>query len=189
VERSEPINFGMVEVPKITIHATKLDPEETNNFKAFIRECKINCVWTYVDMLGLDIALMVYHLEKFPRAKPIKQKLQKMHLQIMLLVKVELNKVLYFNFIRSINYPNWVKNLFLVSKPTVGIRICNEFRDLNNYCSKDNLPLPSINKIVDLIVGYEMLSSMDDFLGYNHIIIALKDQHKTTFTCGSRNFC
>ena len=36
--------------------------------------------------------------------------------------------------------------------------------------------------IVDSTAGYEMLSLMDGFLGYNQIKIAEEDQHKTTFT-------
>lgn len=36
--------------------------------------------------------------------------------------------------------------------------------------------------IVDPMVGHEMLSLMDDFLGYNQIMITKDDQHKTTFT-------
>ena len=34
-----------------------------------------------------------------------------------------------------------------------------------------------------MTTGYEMLSLMDGFSGYNQIRIAPEDQHKTTFTC------
>ena len=43
--------------------------------------------------------------------------------------------------------------------------------------------------IVDLIAGHEILSLMDEFLGYNKIQIAEEDQHKTTFTTPWGSFC
>lgn len=50
VEEVEPINFGTIETPKITYHATSLDPKEKVNFSIFLNEHKINFAWTHVDM-------------------------------------------------------------------------------------------------------------------------------------------
>lgn len=78
-------------------------------------------------------------------------------------------------------------NVVLVKKNHVGIRVCTDFQDINKSCTKDVFPLPNINTIVDLTVGYEMLSIMDGFLRYNQINIVEEYQHKTTFTtpCGT----
>ena len=46
---------------------------------------------------------------------------------------------------------------------------------------KDYLPLPNIEILVDSNVGYEMLSLMDGFLGYNQIRVVPKYQHKIAF--------
>lgn len=54
-----------------------------------------------------------------------------------------------------------------MSKPIGGIRICTYFRDLNKAYPKDDFPFPSIDMIVDLIEGHEMLSLMDGFSRYN----------------------
>lgn len=133
-------------------------------------------------MLGLDPTLVAHHFIVFPRAKSVKQKLCKMHPQIALLVKLELHKFLDVRFIKPIDYPKWVSNLVPVLKPTGGIRICTDFRDLNKTFPKDDSPFPNIKMIVDLTVGHEMVSFMDDFSGYNQIKIARDNQHKTTFT-------
>lgn len=106
-----------------------------------------------------------------------------MHPKIALLVKVELKKLLDVGFIRPINYLEWISNLVSVSKPTGGIRIYMNFQDLKKAFPKDDFPLPSIDMIVDLTIGHEMLSLMDGFFGYNQIKISPNDQHKTTFTC------
>jgi hypothetical protein len=98
-------------------HVTSIDLEEKDNFTKFIKECKINFAWTYVDMPGLDLALVVQHLILFLGVKPINKNLLKMLPQVALLVKVELQKKLYVNFIRPIAYLEWVCNLVSVSKP------------------------------------------------------------------------
>lgn len=87
-------------------------------------------------MPGLDPELIVHHLNVNPEAKPIKQKLRKMHPHIALLVKAELKKLLDVGFIRPIAYPQWVSNIVYVSKPDKSIRVCTDFRDLNNACPK-----------------------------------------------------
>lgn len=56
-------------------------------------------------MPGLDPNLIMHHLN-IKGAKPVKQKLRKMHPHIALLVKVELEKLLKVGFIRAIDYVN-----------------------------------------------------------------------------------
>lgn len=140
-------------------------------------------------MHGLDLDLVLHHFPLQPGAKPVKQKLRNMHPQIALLVKDELKKLLDVDFIRSIDYEKWISNLVLVTKPTGGIHICTNFCDINKACPKDDFPLPNIDMIVDLTVGYEMLSLMDGFSGYNQIKITPEDQYKTTFTCPWGTYC
>ena len=106
-----------------------------------------------------------------------------MHPQVALLVKDELKKLLDVGFIRPIHYAEWISNIVPVSKHSGGIWICIDFHDLNKAYPKDDFPLPNIDIIVDMTSGYEILSLMDGFFGYNQIKIALEDQHKTTSTC------
>jgi len=77
----------------------------------------INFAWTYADMPGLDPSLVVHHLAVSPNAKLVKQKLRKMHPQVALLVKAEIQKLLEAKFIKPIDYPEWVSNLVPVAKP------------------------------------------------------------------------
>ncbi|GLJ28699.1 hypothetical protein SUGI_0565670 [Cryptomeria japonica] len=137
-------------------------------------------------MPGLDLELIMHHLNVSPGAKPVKHKLRK----IALLVKVELKKLLDVGFIILVAYyPQWVSNIGPVSKPDKSIRICTKCKDLNNLCPKDGFPLPNINIIVDLTTGHSMFSLMDGFSRYNQIKIAPEDQEKTTFTCPWGTFC
>lgn len=62
-------------------------------------------------------------------------------------------------------------------------RICVDFRDFNTTSPKDEYPIPIADLLVDLAVGYQMLSFMDGNAGYNQIYIAEEDTHKTAFRC------
>lgn len=112
-----------------------------------------------------------------------------MHPHIALLVKAKLKKLLVVRFIKLVAYPQWLSNIILVSKLDKCIRVCTNFRDLNNACSKDDSPFPNINIIAKLTVGHSMFLLMDVFFRYNQIKIAPEDQEKKTFTCSWGSFC
>ena len=63
------------------------------------------------------------------------------------------------------------------------IRVCIDFRDLNQDCPKDNFPTPYIHQIIDNCDRSIIFSFMDCFSGYNHMEILPSNQHKTTFIC------
>lgn len=120
-------------------------------------------------MSGLNPKLVVHNLVVDPKVKPIKQKLHKLHPKVALLVKAELEKLLDVKIIHPIDYSDWISNMVLVTKPFGDIRICIDFRDLNNACPKDYFLLPNIDTIFDLTVDHELLSLMDGFSRYNQI--------------------
>ena len=118
-------------------------------------------------MLGLDSNLIMHHLSIAPGVKLVKKNLRKMHPHIALLVKVELEKLLGAKFIRAIAYAEWISNIVPISKHDKTIRVCINFRDVNKAYLKDDFPLPNIDIVVDMIVGYEIYSLMDGFFRYN----------------------
>ena len=56
-----------------------------------------------------------------------------------------------------------------------------DFTDLNKACPKDSYPLLEIDKLVDSMLGYALLSFVDVFLRYHHIPLCLEDQEKIAF--------
>ena len=67
--------------------------------------------------------------------------------------------------------------------------MCVDFTDLNKACPKDSYPLPRIDQLMDSIVGHQLLSFMDAFLGYNRIFMDEADQEKTFFITSQGLFC
>ena len=116
-----------------------------------------------------------------PHARLVKHKLRRLHTRWSLQVKEEIQKQLNVAFLSVVEYLEWLANVVHVPKKHGKVRVCVDFRDLNKASPKDDFPLPHINMLVDSTTGHPMLSFMDGFAGYNHILMALEDLKKTYF--------
>ena len=67
--------------------------------------------------------------------------------------------------------------------------MCVDYRDLNKACPKDDFSLPHIDTLVDSAAFSAMYSFMDGFSGYNHIMMAVMDKLKTSFTTEWGIYC
>ena len=67
-------------------------------------------------------------------------------------------------------YLEWLANVVVVQKKEGKWRVCLDYTDLNETCSKDCFPLPHIDQIVDVAVGHGMLSFLDAFSGYDECL-------------------
>ena len=63
------------------------------------------------------------------------------------------------------------------------LRVCVNFRDLNAVTPKDIYVMPIVDMLVDSTTNNELLSFMDGFSRYNHILIAIDNISKTAFRC------
>jgi len=52
-------------------------------------------------------------------------------------------------------------------------------KDLNQATPKDEYPMPVAEMLVDSAIGFEYLSMLDDYSGYNQIYIVEEDVSKT----------
>ena len=145
--------------------------------------------WSYEDMPGLDSFIVQHHLPILPHARPVKQKLRRLHPQWSLQVKEEIQKQLSVGFLSVVDYPEWLANVIPVTKKDGKVRVCVDFPDLNKASPKDDFPLPHIDMLVDSTVGHSMLSFMDVFSGYNQIMMALEDMEKTSFITEWNTYC
>ena len=78
-------------------------------------------------------------------------------------VMEEVEKLLAAGFIREVYYPKWLANVVMVKKFNRKWKMCVDFTDLNNACTKDSFPLPRIDQLVDSTAGHELLTFMDAF--------------------------
>jgi hypothetical protein len=70
-------------------------------------------------------------------------------------VKQDIDKLLAFIFIESIEEATWLSSIIVVRKKNGGLKICIGFRKLNATTKKDPYPLPFTNEVLNTIARYE----------------------------------
>ncbi|WP_248790750.1 hypothetical protein, partial [Escherichia coli] len=82
-------------------------------------------------------------------------------------VKTEVQRLLDAEVIREVKYPEWLSNVVIATKEgSSKLRMCIDFRNLNDACPKDSYLLPPIDQLVDSTAEYGLLSFLDAFSGY-----------------------
>jgi hypothetical protein len=56
--------------------------------------------------------------------------------------------------------------------------MCLDFTDMNKCCPEDDFPLDRIDKIIDFLVGCEIVALLDYFSGYHQIWLCREDEEK-----------
>jgi len=104
-------------------------------------------------------------------------------------IQSEVKKLIDSGFIREEQHPDWVANIVPITKKNGKIRVCFDFHDLNEACSKDELPLPITDIMVNNTCGFERMSFMDGFSGYNQIKMYPDDEKHTSFRTPLGVYC
>jgi len=104
-------------------------------------------------------------------------------------IKSKVKKLIDFNFAREEKHHDWVANIIPVLKKNGKIQICIDFRDLNAAYPKDEFPFSIMDVMIDNTCGFEMMSFMDEFSGYNQINMYPKDEKHTPFRTPLKVYC
>ncbi|XP_070035745.1 uncharacterized protein [Nicotiana tomentosiformis] len=134
----------------ISIHA---DERTRDALIQLLFEFKDVFLWSYDDMPGLSIDLVVHKLPTYP---PVQQKQRKFKTNISDKIKEEATKQLKAGVIRVVRYTTWLANLVLLPKKDGKTRVCVDYRDLNKASPKDNFPLPNIHILIDNCAKHEI---------------------------------
>ena len=94
--------------------------------------------------------------------------------------KETLEKMLERGTIRESNSP-WASPIVLVPKKDGSIRVCVDYRKVNDCSKKDSFPLPKISDCLDAVSGSTYYSTLDLTAGYNQVPVAAEDIPKTAF--------
>ena len=154
---------------------SKLTKDLKSLLTQFLRQNRDAFAWKQADMGGIDPTVITHRLNTSPSFKPVKQKRRSFAPERQKAINKEVGKLLQAGAIREVEYPEWLANVELVKKANGKWRLCIDFTDINKACPKVSFPLPRIDLIVDAIAGYELLSFMDAFSGYNQISMDTDD--------------
>ncbi|XP_060194914.1 uncharacterized protein LOC132624106 [Lycium barbarum] len=182
LNETEAINLGTSEETretKISIHA---EQKTRDDIIQVLFEYKDVFAWSYDDMPGLSVDLVVHKLPTYPNFPPVQQKQRKFKKEVSDKIKEEIMKQLSANVIRVVRFTTWLANVVPVPKKDGKTRVCVDYRDLNKASPKDNFPLPNIHILVDNCAKHEIQSFVDCYAGHHQILIDEEDAEKTVFT-------
>ncbi|KAL3689788.1 hypothetical protein R1sor_016097 [Riccia sorocarpa] len=138
--------------------------------------------YTYKELLGVDPNRCQHRIPLREGSRPVVSKPYRLNPYIADLVRKELDKLLECDFIYPSEETEWASPILIVPKKDTGkIRVCMDFRSLNQQTIPDPFPIPFTDMLLEEVAGSEMFNFMDGFSGYNQIGIAPEDQYKTTF--------
>ncbi|XP_012852903.1 PREDICTED: uncharacterized protein LOC105972487 [Erythranthe guttata] len=166
-----------------------LEPSFRDKLVTLLRSNMDVFAWQSSDLTGIAPRTAVHRLNLKPECKPIKQKRRHLGAEKDEIIKREVQRLLDIGHIREIQFPTWLSNAVLVQKASGQWRMCIDFRDLNNACSKDDYPLPRIDQLVDATAGCELLSMMDASQGYHQTPLDEKDQSAVSFITATGTYC
>ncbi|KZR96198.1 Uncharacterized protein APZ42_009602, partial [Daphnia magna] len=75
----------------------------------------------------------------------------------------------------------WAAPVVLVKKKSGGIRLCIDYRKLNQITKKDSCSPPRIDDVLDLLHGPQYFSTLDLASGYWQIEMDESSKEKTAF--------
>ncbi|GKV35468.1 hypothetical protein SLEP1_g43731 [Rubroshorea leprosula] len=139
---------------------TRLNPEEKAELIAFLRANNDVFAWTSTDMPGIPNSVCQHKLSTNPLKKPVAQKRRLFGGERLQAIKEEVEKLLQADFVRKVDYCEWVANPVLVKKANV-----------------------------EAALGNERLSLLDAYSGYHQVSMAPEDEEKTSFYAGDEIYC
>nr|GFB00342.1 reverse transcriptase domain-containing protein [Tanacetum cinerariifolium] len=162
--------------------------------------------WKLMDIKGIDLEFWSHKILLEEEHSPKVQSQRRVNPKIHDVIKKEVEKLLDAGLIYPISDSPWVSPIHCVPKkggmtiikndenklvPTrlvTGWRVCIDYRKLNEATRKDHFLLPFMDQMLERLAGNEYYCFLDKFSRYFQILIDLKDQEKTTFTCPYRTF-
>jgi hypothetical protein len=95
-------------------------------------------------------------------------------------LKKQLRELQRSGFIRPSSSP-WGAPVLFVEKKDKSLRMCVDYRSLNEVTMKNKYPLPIIDDLLDQLKGAKYFSKVDLRSGYHQLKIRESDIPKTAF--------
>src|ERR1044072_2812342 len=114
-------------------------------------------------MPGLSMNLVELKLPIKAGKKPVKLTPRRFAPVVMSKIKEEIERLLQSKFIKTARYVEWLANIVPFIKKNGKLRVCIDFRDLNDATPKDEYAMPVAEMLVDSDASFEYLSMLDGY--------------------------
>ncbi|KAI1007441.1 hypothetical protein K3495_g780 [Podosphaera aphanis] len=121
-----------------------------------------------------------HKIELFPGKEPPYNKNRPLSVPELKVVRRWLEDNLNKSFIRE-SRARCAAPLLLAAKPRGGVRVCQDYRGLNNVTIKNRYPLPLIRETLDAICHAKYFTKLDIIAAFNKLRIAEGHEWKTAF--------
>ena len=162
------------------------EPDDMNNEPELFESQMNNFLEANADLFAESITDLsptstVFHCIDTKDAKPIKQNPRRLPFHLRSEIEKTVNELIESHVIVP-SKSNWASNIVPVRKKDGTIRVCVDFRDLNDRTVKDCYPVPRIDDTIDKFNEIKEFSTLDCFAGYYQVLLHESDRHKTAFT-------
>ena len=114
-------------------------------------------------------------------ARPVKLQLYRLPYAYRSTVQKELQDMLESGIIEP-SSSDWAAPIVLVKKKDGSIRLCVDYRKLNNLSQSDAYPMPRIEDLIDKLGKAKYLTTLDLCKGYWQVPVTHQTRSKTAFT-------
>ena len=178
-----------------------LTTSQDHNLLHLLKRFKKALGWKISNLKGINPTICTHHIYLEEESKAVRQPQRRLNPHLQEVVRIEVLKLLKDGIIYPISDCTWVSPTQMVPKKsgvtivnnekgeefstrlTTGLRVCIDYRRLNEVTRKDHFPLPFIDHLLERVSGHPFYCFLDGYSGYFQIEIAPEDQEKTTFTC------
>ena len=149
-------------------------------------------IWKYSDIMAkddMDIGhtKVVKHRIDLTNDIPFKQKHRRIPPAMYDEVRDHIHQLLTSGIIRK-SFSPWTSNVVLCRKKDGKLRMCVDYRQLNDHSIKDAHALPRIEEILEGLAGNKYFSVIDQKAGYLQVEIEEEHKERTAFTVGALGF-
>ena len=163
---------------------TELSELQTNQLKNLLK--KHVDVFSKNDADIGDCQLIKQRID-LENTTPFKQRHRRIPPAMIEEVRQHLAQLLAAGIIRKSKSP-WASNIVLVRKKSGKLRMCVDYRMLNQRIIKDAYALPRIEEVFDCLNNSKYFSVIDMKSGYHQVSIEEDHKERTAFTVGALGF-
>jgi transposase InsO family protein len=166
------------------LEESMLTSKDVNSVKKFLHSWKD--IFSQND-LDVGFTNLVSHGINLTNEIPFKQRHRRIPPSMYSEVKDHLQQLLDAGIIRPSHSP-WASNMVLVRKKDNSLRICVDYRQMNERTIRDAYYLPRIDEMLDCMSGNSYFSILDMKSGYHQIEVKEEHKNRTAFTAGPLGF-